>query len=40
MEGTINWIIKEHLDELVTAYMKLTKGDIEKKKLELKYSKT
>ena len=34
MEGMINWIIKEHLKELVIEYTKLTKGDIEKKKLK------
>jgi hypothetical protein len=34
MEGIINWIIKEHLKELVTKYIELTKGDIEKKKIK------
>ena len=34
MEGMIDWIIKGHLKELVTEYTKLTKGDIDKKKLK------
>jgi hypothetical protein len=34
MEGMIDWIIKEHLKELVTTYIELTKGGIEKKKLK------
>jgi len=34
MEGMIDWIIKEHLKELVTEYIKLTKGGIDNKKLK------